>query len=126
MPLPSPNAQAKDEEVGLQDFNPPSEMSASSEKRHPENEGRQSQQNLRPTESENNEPYSVHSSGAKKLIVLAASLAGFFSPLSASIYYPALPAIEKALNVSSSLVNLTVTTYLVCPMLGKRSAHLIS
>jgi hypothetical protein len=82
-------------------------------------------------------PYSVHSVGKRRLIVLAASLAGFFSPLSASIYYPALTVIAKDFNVTNTQVNLTVTTYLifqgVAPMItaefsdtaGRRPAYAI-
>nr|A0A348HAX9.1 RecName: Full=MFS-type transporter phiD; AltName: Full=Phomoidride biosynthesis cluster protein D [fungal sp. ATCC 74256]BBG28501.1 putative transporter [fungal sp. ATCC 74256] len=82
-------------------------------------------------------PYSVHSVGRRRLIVLAASLAGFFSPLSASIYYPALPVIAHNFHVSNSQINLTVTTYLIiqgiAPMItagfsdtaGRRPAYAI-
>lgn len=58
-------------------------------------------------------PYSAFGLSARRRIVLAATCAGFFSPLSASIYYPALPQIAEDFNVSISEVNLTVTTYLV-------------
>lgn len=84
-----------------------------------------------------NSPYSVYSVGKRGLIVLAASLAGFFSPLSASIYYSALPVIAHDFHVSNSKVNLTVTTYLIiqglAPMItagfgdsaGRRPAYAI-
>lgn len=57
--------------------------------------------------------YSSFTTKQKKLIVLTASLAGFFSPLSGSIYYPALNTIADDLGITSSKVNLTVTTYMV-------------
>lgn len=57
--------------------------------------------------------YCIHSVGKRKLIVVAASLAGLFSPLSASIYYPALPVIARDLQVSNTKINLSITTYLV-------------
>lgn len=59
------------------------------------------------------EAYSVFSVGQKKLIILTGSLAGFFSPLSSSIYFPALNTIANDLHVSSTQINLSVTTYLV-------------
>ena len=58
-------------------------------------------------------PYSVFTSRQKKWIILTASLGAFFSPMSAQIYLPALNSIAKDLHVSSSLINLTVTTYMV-------------
>lgn len=60
------------------------------------------------------ERHSVFSSGQKKIIVLMASIASFFSPLSANIYFPALNTLAHDLQVSNSRINLTVTTYLVC------------
>ncbi|GAB7353533.1 hypothetical protein MBLNU459_g3972t1 [Dothideomycetes sp. NU459] len=81
--------------------------------------------------------YSVYTSRQKKAIVLTASLAGFFSPLSGSIYYPALNSIAKDLNVTNSAANLTVTTYMIiqglAPMItagfsdsaGRRPAYII-
>lgn len=57
--------------------------------------------------------FSVFTTNQKRLIVLTASLAGFFSPLSGSIYYPALNTIAEDLGVSSSKANLTVTTYMI-------------
>lgn len=72
--------------------------------------------------------YSVYTTNQKRAIVLTASLAGFFSPLSGSIYYPALDTIAKSLNVSNSAANLTVTTYMVClldPLLQSSSINLL-
>lgn len=51
----------------------------------------------------------------KRLIVLAASLASAFSPLSSNIYYPALNSLASDLHVTPSQINLTITTYMVCP-----------
>ena len=58
--------------------------------------------------------YSVFSNKAKRGIVLLVALAGFFSPLSANIYFPALDYIASDLNVSLELMNLTITAYLIC------------
>ena len=59
-------------------------------------------------------PYSTFGGTAKRLIISAASLAAFFSPLSSQIYLPSLNVIAKALDVSNSKINLSVTTYMVC------------
>ncbi len=61
------------------------------------------------------EIYSVFSSRAKTIIVITASISTFFSPLTANIYFPALNTIAFDLKVSDTLVNLTVTTYMVRP-----------
>lgn len=58
-------------------------------------------------------PYSSFSNWKKKYIVFTAAGAGFFSSLSAQIYFPALNALAEDLGVSSSLINLTVTSYMV-------------
>ncbi|RAL04653.1 putative citrate synthase [Aspergillus ibericus CBS 121593] len=60
------------------------------------------------------EPYSVFTATQKHLIILTAALASSFSPLSANIYYPALNSIAADLHVSSSQINLTITTYMLC------------
>jgi hypothetical protein len=59
-------------------------------------------------------PYSSFSNGMKRYIVFTAAGAGFFSSLSAQIYFPALNTLAEDLNVSASLINLTVTSYMVC------------
>lgn len=58
-------------------------------------------------------PYSVYTVNQKRCIILAASLAGFFSPLSSSIYSPVLSTVASDLAVSNTEINLTVTTYMV-------------
>lgn len=67
----------------------------------------------RPTPS--GEDYSVFTVPQKRMLILTASLAAFFSPMTGSIYYPATNAIAADLHVSPSAINLTVTTYLVSP-----------
>lgn len=59
------------------------------------------------------EGYSQFTVAQKRAIVAMGSLASFFSPLSSSIYLPALNTIANSLRISVSQVNLTVTTYLV-------------
>ena len=58
--------------------------------------------------------YSTFSKPAKRWIVLIVAIAGFFSPLSANIYFPALGYIATELKISIELMNLTITAYLVC------------
>lgn len=57
--------------------------------------------------------YSVFTVPQKKTIVVSAALGAAFSPMSTTIYLPALNEIAGDLNVSSSKINLTVTTFLV-------------
>ncbi|KAE9370433.1 MFS general substrate transporter [Stipitochalara longipes BDJ] len=58
-------------------------------------------------------PYHVFSLAKKKQMVYIVSLAGLFSPLSSNIYFPALGQISKSLNVSLSLISLTITVYMI-------------
>ncbi|PFH54880.1 hypothetical protein AMATHDRAFT_134375 [Amanita thiersii Skay4041] len=57
--------------------------------------------------------YSIFSRTEKWIIVSLAALAGLFSPLTSSIYFPAIPTIAMAFNKSIELINLTVTMYMV-------------
>ncbi|RGP78214.1 dityrosine transporter [Fusarium longipes] len=58
-------------------------------------------------------PYSSFTTWQKRLIVLAAATTALLSPMTAQIYFPALPAIAKDLSVTTSQINLTVTTYMI-------------
>ncbi|TVY87505.1 Itaconate transport protein [Lachnellula willkommii] len=57
-------------------------------------------------------PYSVFRTSQKRAIVLAASFCAFLSPLTGSIYIPALNVIAADFNTTTSVINVTVTTYL--------------
>jgi len=82
-------------------------------------------------------PWSVFTTKEKRWIVFFTACAGFFSPLSANIYFPALNALAADLKVSDSLINLTVTSYLIfqglaptvfgdlADMAGRRPAYII-
>ncbi|KAJ7457887.1 MFS general substrate transporter [Mycena latifolia] len=59
------------------------------------------------------EPYSIFTSREKWLIVSLISFGGLFSPLSANIYFPAIPTLAAAFNKSIELINLTVTLNMV-------------
>ncbi|KAL6705350.1 multidrug transporter [Coniothyrium glycines] len=90
-----------------------------------------------PVEGEVEAPYSIYTSKEKWLIVAMVALAGFYSPLPANIYFPAIPTIARAFDRSLDDINQTVTVYLVfqgiSPMLwgpisdryGRRPVYLI-
>ncbi|KAK2596445.1 hypothetical protein N8I77_013335 [Diaporthe amygdali] len=83
------------------------------------------------------EVYSVFSKSSKAWIAFLVGLSGFFSPLSANIYFPAITHISQDLHVSLELVNLTITAYLICQcitpsitgdladMVGRRPVYLL-
>ena len=72
------------------------------------------QQRILKTEAnEVSPPFSIFSRWEKTIYVYTASLAGFASPVSSSIYYPALNLLARDLHTSLSNINLTITTYLV-------------
>ncbi|KAI3392925.1 hypothetical protein diail_4974 [Diaporthe ilicicola] len=58
-------------------------------------------------------PYSAFGRWEKTMIVLGATMAAFFSPLTGQIYFPALNVVAKDFGVSASQINLTVTTYMI-------------
>ncbi|CAG9951924.1 unnamed protein product [Clonostachys rosea f. rosea IK726] len=58
-------------------------------------------------------PYTIFSAREKASIIVLVSFLAIISPLSGSIYLPALTSIADSLQLSISLVNLTVTTYLI-------------
>jgi multidrug resistance protein len=60
-----------------------------------------------------NVPYTTFLPAQKRMIIFLVAAAGFFSPFSAFIYFPALDSIASTLHVSIQLMNLTVTMYLV-------------
>ena len=64
-------------------------------------------------------PYSVFTHNEKRIIVICAGLCQFFSPISGQIYFPSLTTIAEDLHVSYSLVNLTITAYLVSSAMPK-------
>ncbi|KAK7006037.1 MFS general substrate transporter [Favolaschia claudopus] len=59
------------------------------------------------------EPYSIYAPTEKWLIVCLISFGGLFSPLSANIYFPAIPTLAAAFHKSIELINLTVTLNMV-------------
>ena len=65
------------------------------------------------TPSQETIAYSVFSKKQKILIVCLVAVAGFFSPFTAFIYFPALRSIATDFRVSMELMNVTVTVYLI-------------
>lgn len=64
-----------------------------------------------PTAAHDDRVYSVIPRRQKVVIILLVSFAALFSPLTSAIYLPAMTSIAKDLNVETSLINLTITTY---------------
>ncbi|KAJ0373904.1 hypothetical protein COL26b_007942 [Colletotrichum chrysophilum] len=58
------------------------------------------------------EPYSIFTRKEKWFIVGMVAVAGFYSPLPANIYLPAIPKLSEAFGKSVELLNLTVTAFL--------------
>ncbi|KAL9105962.1 MAG: hypothetical protein Q9227_008955 [Pyrenula ochraceoflavens] len=69
--------------------------------------------NVNPEHKFDDKPYSMFNHNEKRIIILCAGASQFFSPISGQIYFPSLDAISADLKVSNTLVNLTVTVYLV-------------
>jgi multidrug resistance protein len=57
--------------------------------------------------------YSVFTRREKRFIIFMVAWAGLFAPLSAAIYYPALPTLARDMHVSNALINLTVTSFML-------------
>ena len=58
-------------------------------------------------------PYTILAQKEKIFTIILASFAAFISPVSSSIYLPALNPIAKDLNVTSSTINFSITVYIV-------------
>ncbi|KAF6808150.1 major facilitator superfamily [Colletotrichum plurivorum] len=67
------------------------------------------------------EPYSIFTRKEKWFIVGMVAVAGFYSPLPANIYLPAIPKLSEAFGKSVEALNLSVTAFLamqgISPML---------
>ncbi|EXJ59505.1 uncharacterized protein A1O5_12130 [Cladophialophora psammophila CBS 110553] len=59
------------------------------------------------------EPYTIFTAPQKAFIVTTVSFAATLSGFASNIYFPALPQVANDLSVSTTLVNLTVTCYLI-------------
>lgn len=82
--------------------------------------------------------YSVFPTWKKRYILGLITWGTFISPMSANIYFPALNALKADLHVSSSLINLTLTSFMIFQglaptfvgdlgdMAGRRPAYIIT
>jgi len=62
--------------------------------------------------------YTTYSSGQKRLITALLGLTTLASPLTATIYFPLLPLLQKHFRTSAQAINLTMTIYLVVQALS--------
>lgn len=88
-------------------------------------------------ESKDTPVWSIFTLRQKRFVVFMVALAGFFSPISANIYFPALNTLSTHFHVSSGVINLTLTSYMVfqgiaptffgdlADIAGRRPAYLI-
>jgi MFS family permease len=65
------------------------------------------------TTTRSEKPYTSFSLPQKWFIVGMATAASFFSPLSGQIYYPVLPILAQNYHLSETLINISVTTYMI-------------
>ncbi|RFU34076.1 hypothetical protein B7463_g2328, partial [Scytalidium lignicola] len=82
--------------------------------------------------------YSVFTPWQKRVIIIMVTWGSFISPTSANIYFPALNPLAEHLNVSHTLINLTLTSYMIfqglaptitgdlADMAGRRPAYIIA
>ena len=59
-------------------------------------------------------PYTILTEKEKIFSIIMASFTAFISPVSASIYYPALNELAQDLHVTVSTINLTINVHMVC------------
>jgi hypothetical protein len=58
-------------------------------------------------------PYSIFRSGTKMWIIFLVSISALISPFAATTYYPALNVLSDVLHVSPTMVNISITTFMV-------------
>ncbi|KAI0444287.1 chloramphenicol resistance protein [Xylaria telfairii] len=63
-------------------------------------------------------PYSVFSPGMKRWIISMNCISAFISPITANIYFPAIPTLAQDLGVGVAQINLTLTTYMILQALA--------
>lgn len=56
-------------------------------------------------------PYSALSPGRRRFILYVVTAAGFFGPLAANIYLPALPTLQKVFHTFATTINATVSVF---------------
>ncbi|KAM0794168.1 major facilitator superfamily domain-containing protein [Usnea florida] len=75
--------------------------------------GEKASQASEATNSSGSQSFSDWNNWEKQLIIFIGSAAAVFSPLSANIYFPIFNVLAAELNVSNTLINLTVTVYMI-------------
>lgn len=58
-------------------------------------------------------PYTIFDGHTKAFIILSVSISALISPFGATTFYPALNDLARDLHVTPSLINLSLTTYMV-------------
>lgn len=72
-----------------------------------------SKEEILPSISADNIPYCILPEREKIFFMLSCSFAAMISPMSSSIYFPALNSIGRDLNASTNMMNLSITTFMV-------------
>ncbi|KAH6972467.1 major facilitator superfamily domain-containing protein [Ilyonectria sp. MPI-CAGE-AT-0026] len=84
------------------------------------------------------DPFTAFSPWRRRFILTVVTTAGCFGPLAGNIYLPALPILEKEFNASATMINVTVSvfmlTFAIAPMFwssfadvkGRRPLYIIS
>ena len=75
--------------------------------------GQESAKAEKPYTGEASQPYSAFTRPQKWLIILLATFAATFSPLSSFTFFPAVTALSESLHVSIARINLTITSYMI-------------
>jgi multidrug resistance protein len=58
-------------------------------------------------------PYTAYSNSTRWFIVAVTGAGAFFSPLSGQIYYPVMPTLVKNYGLTTSAINISITTYMI-------------
>jgi hypothetical protein len=58
-------------------------------------------------------PFTIFNQKTRIFIVFMVAVSALISPFAATLYYPALNPLAQELHVSSSLINFSITTYMV-------------
>ncbi|KAI1748459.1 chloramphenicol resistance protein [Xylaria castorea] len=113
--LPPPMAETREREDNSHDSELDLQGEAGSEI-NSEDEARDLENTLSRVSS--GPPYSVFSDSMKRWIVGMNCIAAFVSPITANIYFPAIPTVAQDLGVSVDQINLTLTTYMILQALA--------
>ena len=58
-------------------------------------------------------PYSIYNSQTKLFIMIMVSISSLISPFGATTFYPALNVVAADLHTTPTLINISLTTYMV-------------